>query len=138
MKITGPGQPPTPGAEGVANNQGITSDEGVAGLGSPAGPAGPSPSGKAFAETLAGPTSVDAIRAGGIAGPGQVPVQDLAADLEAGKLDARAAVEQVIDRVLDLQLGRDAPAAVREHVGSALREALESDPLLAAKLRELG
>ena len=134
MKISGPGQPPTPGAEGVADIEGVAGDQAVA----DAGPAGASPSGSAFAARLAGTAGVDAAPASGVAATGSVPVQDLAAALDAGKLDARAAVEQVMDRVLDLQLGRDAPAAVRQQVESALREALDSDPLLVAKLRELG
>jgi hypothetical protein len=135
MKITGPGQPPTPGADGVVNSADVAGDESVAGG---SGPAGTTPSGSAFAAKLAGTAGVDAAPAGGIPAAGGVPVQDLAADLDAGKLDARAAVEQLMDRVLDLQLGPDAPAAVRQQVESALRDALESDPLLAAKLRDLG
>ena len=84
MKITGPGQPPTPGAEGVANNAGVADNEGVAG----AGPAGASPSGSAFAAKLAGTAGVEAAPPSGIAAAGAVPVQDLAADLQAGTLDA--------------------------------------------------
>ena len=46
-------------------------------------------------------------------------------------------LNSVIDRVLDQQVGVNAPAAVREQVGTALRQALEDDPLLAEKLRAL-
>jgi hypothetical protein len=101
------------------------------------------PGGK-FAEAVdrpaGGAQSPDAARASqasGKAGP-VGPVGDLVADLRAGKVSAQAALEKVIDRVLAQQVGRDAPAAVRERVETALRQALEDDPLLADRLRKLG
>jgi hypothetical protein len=66
------------------------------------------------------------------------PVADIAADLRAGKLTPQAALEQVIERILDHQVGATAPPALRAQVATALRQALEDDPVLAAKLRTLG
>jgi len=64
-------------------------------------------------------------------------VSDIAADLKAGKLTSGAALDKVIERVLDRQLGARAPASLREKVGAALRDALADDPLLASKVRTL-
>jgi hypothetical protein len=96
--------------------------------------------GAAFAEKLDRPAGASPAE-----GPGAPPaagraelVGDIAADLRAGKLTAQAAVDKVVERILDRQLGLHAPAAVRERVGAALRDALETDPLLAEKVRALG
>jgi len=48
------------------------------------------------------------------------------------------ALDQVVERILVRQLGKDAPAATRDKIGAALRESLADDPLLAAKIRALG
>jgi hypothetical protein len=65
-------------------------------------------------------------------------VSDIGADLKAGKLTPQAAIDKVIERVLDRQVGRNQGAAIREKLGAALRESLVDDPLLAAKVRALG
>jgi hypothetical protein len=65
------------------------------------------------------------------------PTADLAAELKAGKISPQAAVERVIDRVVDKQLGTNAPAAVREKLRAALENAVADDPLLADKIRGL-
>jgi hypothetical protein len=62
---------------------------------------------------------------------------DLAAELKAGKISPQAAVDRVIDRVVDKQLGTNAPAAVREKLRTALENAVADDPLLADKIRGL-
>jgi hypothetical protein len=62
---------------------------------------------------------------------------DLAAELKAGKISPQAAVDKVIDRVVDKQLGTNAPAAVREKLRAALETAVADDPLLADKIRGL-
>ena|ERR1700690_1896232 len=67
-----------------------------------------------------------------------VAVSDIGADLKAGKLTPQTAIDKVIERVLDRQVGRKAGTAVREKLGAALRESLADDPLLAAKIRALG
>jgi hypothetical protein len=98
------------------------------------------PAGKGFAEAVdraAGAAQTpEAGRASQAVAAG--PVGDLVADLRAGKLSAQAALDKVIDRVLAQQVGREAPAAVRERVETALRQALQDDPLLADRLRKLG
>lgn len=65
-------------------------------------------------------------------------VKDVSADLNAGKISPQAAVDKIVGRVLDAQLGKDASPAVREKVEAALREALASDPLLLQKVGSLG
>jgi len=64
-------------------------------------------------------------------------VSDIGADLKAGKISARTAIDQVVERVLDRQLGKQAVPALREQLAAALRESLADDPLLAAKVRAL-
>ena len=54
------------------------------------------------------------------------------------KITPRAAVDCVIDRVVDKQLGAEAPAATREKLRVALENAVADDPLLADKIRGLG
>ena len=67
-----------------------------------------------------------------------LPVSDIGADLKAGKLTPQAALDKVIERVLDRQVGRNAGADVRQKIGTALRESLADDPFLASKIRALG
>jgi len=67
-----------------------------------------------------------------------LPVSDIGAALKAGKLTPQAAIDKVIERVLDRQVGPKAGTAVREKLSAALRESLADDPLLAAKVRALG
>ena len=64
-------------------------------------------------------------------------VADLAAALKAGTLSPAAAVDRVIDRVVEKQLGAHAPAAAREKLRAALETAVADDPLLAEKIRGL-
>jgi len=68
---------------------------------------------------------------------GALSIADIGADLKTGKLSPQAAIDKVIERVLDRQVGHKAGAKVRERVGAALRESLADDPLLAAKFRAL-
>jgi hypothetical protein len=63
---------------------------------------------------------------------------ELGADLRAGKITPKAAVDRVIDRVVEKQLGVNAPAATREKLRAALEDAVADDPLLADKIRGLG
>ena len=63
---------------------------------------------------------------------------NLAADLRAGRITPKAAIDKVINRIVDQQLGTGAPAAVREQVRSALADAVADDPLLGEKLKQLG
>jgi hypothetical protein len=96
--------------------------------------------GKGFAAAL-DPAEHVARTAGGTNGPAAArragSVSDIGADLKAGKITPQAAIDKVIERVLDKQLGQRATVALREKVGAALRESLADDPLLAAKVRAL-
>lgn len=134
MKINGGGQPPVPGANGA---EGAPPSEAVGGVEKAGSAAGGTektgPTGKTFAETIAGP---GATRTPEITG--DPAVRALAADLDAGKLDARAAVDRLIEHVINLQLGSGASPQAREQVATALRDAIDSDPLIAEKLKQLG
>jgi hypothetical protein len=90
--------------------------------------------GRAFADALAG---AQARAPEAAQGAGGVSMTELAAEIDAGRLQPEAALEKVVDLVLAQQLGDGAPAAVREQVRAALREALESDPMLGEQLRRL-
>jgi hypothetical protein len=131
MKVTGPGPESTagpPDADPAARPSG-----GAGAVGR---------EDDAFAKTL--DRTLEAGRAQGPAGheaaatgPAERLTADLAAELQAGRIDARAAVERLVERVIDSQVGAHAPAAVRDSLRATLREALESDPFLAEKLRRL-
>jgi hypothetical protein len=123
MKISGPGAKPPGGIDGGVEGPGGPEKAGAQGV-----------AGKGFAEKIE--RGAEAGRAAETSAPGQV--SDIGAELRAGRLTPAAALEKVIDRVIDQQVGANAPAAIREQVGAALRRALEEDPLLAEKLRALG
>lgn len=122
-KVTGPGNGPfdpgnlpvggTEGRRPVAEGQAPFADKLKAGQ-----PAGVSETGAAAPTAASG-------------------VSDLAAALKAGTLTPKAAVDRVIDRVVEKQLGADAPAAAREKLRAALEDAVADDPLLAEKIRGL-
>jgi hypothetical protein len=132
MKVTGPNS----GAPGAGKGAGGI-EEAARGEGkSPAGRA--EGAGEAFAEKLGGaPPVAQKPGAAAARGPLDISTAALAADIQAGRLPARAALEKVLEQVLARQVGADAPPALREQVRAALRETLESDPLLADKLRSL-
>lgn len=66
-----------------------------------------------------------------------VPVSDIGADLKAGRIAPEAAIDRIVERVLDRQLGQTGSPALRAQLGAALRESLADDPLLASKVRAL-
>jgi hypothetical protein len=128
MKVTGPGSGLPPGATGEAES---------AGKAVPGGEAkGVSGAGGAFADKLDQPGGAAAV-AEPAAARGAPAVADLGADLQAGKITAEVALERAIGRILDVQVGAHAPAAVRAQVEAALRDALASDPLLVEKVKQL-
>jgi hypothetical protein len=100
-------------------------------------------SGAAFAQALAGVAPRDVAPSGNPAPATTRPIatpndtSKIAAELEAGRLQPQQAVERVLQQVLSRQVGDDAPPAVREKIRAALQDALETDPLLADKLRRL-
>ncbi len=133
MKVNGPGTGATPEA-----------DEGPGAAdaaGKPTGAAGPDKAanvahvGRSFTETLA--ASQPAAHPEHVGGADALTA-DIAADLKAGKLDPKAALDKVVERVLDRQLGANAPVAVRDQLRDALRDTISSDPFLADRLRGLG
>jgi hypothetical protein len=101
-----------------------------------------SASAKGFADKLAKASAGDkaraaaaprpAARAGGTAG-----VADIASELKAGKITPQAALHRVVERIVTRQVGKKGPAALREKLAATLRQTLEDDPLLAAKVRTL-
>jgi len=123
MKISRTSSPQVPGSAGKAPSVSGTS-------------------GKGFASKLAA-AQTKGVAKGALAAekPAQtrktVAVSDIGADLKTGKLTPEAAIDKVIERVLDHQVGRKAGAAMREKLGAALRESLADDPMLAAKVRAL-
>jgi hypothetical protein len=137
MKINGGGQPPVPGADAASPGAEGLEKAGLekAGL-DKAGLDRSGGAGKTFAETVAGAGTA---RPPEVAGNGGDPaVRALAAELDAGKLDARTAVDRLIEHVVNLQVGSGASPQAREQVAAALREAVASDPLIAEKLKRLG
>ena len=130
IKVTGPnaGGPQGPGAP---------EDAGQPGKVGSSGKAGKAEGGRPFAETLAAGRPAPGAATAAASGPDALTA-DIAADLKAGRLDAKGALERVVERVLDQQLGKDAPPALREQLRSALQDTVSSDPMLAERLRSLG
>jgi len=118
MKVSGPGSGVPPEATG-----GVAEAD--------------QPDGKGFAEKLH--KGDEAAAPGGAEAATETrPVTgDLGAKLQAKEISPEAAVDKVIVRIVDRQLGADAPPAIRAKVEAALRDALESDPLLLEKVRSL-
>jgi hypothetical protein len=136
MKVTGPGSPGAPpdgaasapegaGAPDAANKTQPKVDK-------------PEGAGPSFAETLAAGRPQAGAAAAKPAAAVDPLTDDIAADLEAGKIDRKAALDLVVERVLDQQLGQDAPAHLRDQLRDVLRDAITNDPLVAESLRGLG
>jgi hypothetical protein len=143
MKITGPQTPGVPGAEpdAAAKGPGASDKVGgdkVGGTEAASKATGAKKAERSFAETLAAgratPSAPVAPRATGAVDP---LTSDIAAELKAGKLAPEAALDRVVERVLDKQLGANAPAALRDQVRNALRDTISSDPMIADRLRGL-
>ncbi len=64
-------------------------------------------------------------------------VGDLSADLKAGRLSPEAAVDSLVQRILDRQLGSEAPPALRQELETALRATLAEDPFVSAHVAAL-
>lgn len=98
-------------------------------------------SGKAFAEKLGKGAAASGPSAAAPTLPTRpasaVSVSDIGAELKAGKISPQAALDKVIERIVDKQLGANASPAMRSQVSAALRESLADDPLLAAKAHAL-
>ena len=147
MKVTGPnggpGAPP-PDALDTAGGPRGTEDAGKAeakakaGTAEPAVADRPGGSGQVFAERLAGAGAPAGTPTANAMAHPTAAMARIAADLDAGRLAPRAAVERLVEEVLSRQVGADAPAELRDRVRAALQDALENDPLLGEKLRQLG
>jgi hypothetical protein len=111
----------------------------ISGPGSKLPPEGPGPADQAKRGT--GGDFAEKVGQAPVEGPARTAtthlVADISADLQAGRITPQVALEKVISRVIDHQVGLNAPAGVRERVSQALRQALEDDPLLAEKLTAL-
>jgi hypothetical protein len=123
-KVTGPGNGPS-GSGPLGGSVGGSEES------------RPSVGGPRFADKLGRTESAGQASKSPTPPPGGL-TSDLAAELRAGKITPRAAVDRVIDRVVDKQLGAGAPAATREKLRVALENAVADDPLLADKIRGLG
>jgi|SRR5450631_679036 len=97
-------------------------------------------SGKAFANKLAS-AKAESADAANAAKPMRsakaISVSDIGAELKAGKLTPEKAIDRVIQRIVDKQVGAKASPTVRSQISAALRDSLADDPLLAAKVRAL-
>jgi hypothetical protein len=101
------------------------------------------PKGKDFGAKLDEATAARAPQSGtrtaeAKAATGIPGIAEVSADLRAGRINAQTALDRVVERVLDQQVGAHAPAAVREKLAAVLRQTLEDDPVLAAKVQSLG
>jgi len=134
MKVTGPGS--QAGVPGAAPNAASAPDA-VKGRAGTTGAEKPEGANRSFAETLAAGRPAPEM-APARAGGAEPLTADIAADLQAGKIDPKAALERVVERVLDRQLGADAPATLRGQLRDALRDTIGSDPFIAERLRGLG
>jgi hypothetical protein len=128
-KVSGPGSgPPVGGPSDDPKSEG------------PSGVGGPRFADKLGAPEAAKPAGDPAATAAAGAprgAKGIEPTADVAAELAAGRIDAKAAIDRVIERIVDKQLGPGAPAAVRETVRTALERAVADDPVLSEKIRSL-
>ena len=88
-------------------------------------------SGTAKARTAAAPAP--AARAGRVSS-----VTDIGKALKAGQITPQMALDRVVERIATRRVGPNGTAAVREKISAALRQTLEDDPMLAAKIRALG
>ena len=98
---------------------------------------------KGFAQRLAQVSGADKASAATVTQPtaraGKVSaVADIGKALKAGQIAPRAALDRVVERIVSRQVGVDGPAAIKKNLSAALRQTLEDDPMLAAKIRALG
>jgi hypothetical protein len=136
MNVKGPGHPPPPGVPGPDGDDRVQRKS----EGKPEEPSsvrGAAKPNRPFVENVARPRQAAGASSATGARASDVSVNDLAADLEAGRLTSRDAIDKIVDRVLARQIGPEAPAAIRDQVRTTLQEAIASDPLLADKLRQV-
>ena len=92
----------------------------------------------AFAERLARPEAP----APGAARPVDAVVSPAAVELggqvERGELSAAQAIEALIERTLEAQLGKDAAPGLKDQARARIAHALENDPVLSALVKQVG
>jgi hypothetical protein len=110
----------------------------------PSQPTGPNaakvsaPAGQAFATKLDGVAKAGLGPQGPAAATKTSAVADIGAELASGKMTPEAALDKLVEQILDQRVGKHAGPGVRAQVAQALRDSLADDPLLAAKVRSLG
>ena len=105
-------------------------------------PAAKSTGAKGFADKLAKASEGDKARAAPANQPaahafGVPAVADIAKALKAGQITPQAALDRVVERIVSRHVGSKGPAAVREKLSASLRQTIEDDPMLAARIRAL-
>lgn len=65
-------------------------------------------------------------------------VADIAADLKAGRLGTEAAMDKLVNRIVERQVDSSAAPELRAQVEAALRTTLQNDPFVGAQLSALG
>jgi hypothetical protein len=138
MKVTGPGpRAGVPGAAPGAATDAPSAPDAVKGKPGTTGAEKPEGANRTFAQTLAAGRPAPEVAPAHARGADAL-TSDIAADLQAGKIDPKAALDRVVERVLDRQLGADAPATLRSQLRDALRDTISSDPFIVERLRGLG
>jgi hypothetical protein len=124
MKVTGPGSQTPTGAAEEAKAPQTTEGPSFSDKLDRAGAPKPSASAGGAAKTSA---------------PGGKMTGDIAAALARKDITPETAVDQVVNRILDKQVGASAgtKSATRASVENALRDAIETDPVLQAKVKSL-
>jgi len=100
--------------------------------------AAPTPTDGAFAERLSRPEAP----ASGAVRPAEPTVSPTAVELggrvERGELTPAQAIEALIERTLEAQLGKDAAPALKDQARALIAHALENDPVLSALVKQVG
>jgi len=105
-------------------------------------PAAKNAGAKGFADKLARASASDKPRATEASRPARAhevrAVADIGKALQAGQIAPPTALDRVIERIVAHRVGPNGPSTIREKLSAALRQTLEDDPILAAKVRALG
>ena len=81
--------------------------------------------------------AVDGARSGGVEGAHRSEIAAIATEVRSGALDARAAVERLVQRALASGTAATLGPAQRERLAEMLRAQLAEDPTLQALQRDL-
>ena len=125
MRINRPSGQPVPGGIDSASEAGVTDATDAAGEA-----AATEETAEAASEAV-----TDVPRVATEIAPGLT--QEIGRALDAGRIGADAALAQVVDVVLDRQLGAGAPDGLRGRLQATLSEIITTDPVLAARVARL-